>query len=66
MKFLTNCRRTFLAFYSISLLSFIAYTKDMDTSMAISSIVIALAGANAYEKRSHKEKDIRDNPNYNK
>ncbi len=51
MKALFSCRRSTLALYAITLLAIINYTKGNDTSMAISTIVIAVAGANAYEKR---------------
>ena len=55
MKEIFKCRRTFLAFYSVTLLAIIAYTKSIDTSMAISGIIIGIAGANAYEKRPNQK-----------
>lgn len=50
MKNLLYCRRTFTAFFSIiSLVGLSAY-NGFDPSMAVASIAVGLAGANAWEK----------------
>ena len=60
MRKLLKCRRSILAIYAISILAFLSYTKNIDTSMAISSIIVAVAGANAYEKKSPNNSDYND------
>lgn len=51
MKHILTCRRSSIAVISIAILGFLGYTKNMDVAMAISSVAIGLAGANAYEKK---------------
>ena len=46
-----KCRRSIIALIGISVLTFLGYTKGIDVSMAISGIVLAVAGSNALEKR---------------
>lgn len=51
MKHLSSDRRTFIAFTCILILGVLGYTKGMDVAMAISTVAIGIAGANAYEKK---------------
>lgn len=51
MRKILNCRRSILALISIACLTFLGYTKGMDVSIAISTVVLAVAGANAYQSR---------------
>lgn len=51
MKALLNCRRSIIGIYALGILGILGYTKGMEVSMAISTIVIGIAGANAYEKK---------------
>jgi len=44
-----SCRRSSLALIAIVLLSGLCYTKGIDVSMAISAIVLAVAGSNSYQ-----------------
>ncbi len=50
MKNLMYCRRTFIATFSIILLTALGLVNKTDVSMAIATIAVGLAGANAYEK----------------
>ena len=55
MKYIFNCRRTFIAIFSISALIALGfYTKSTDVAIAISTIAVGLAASNAYEKREKK------------
>ena len=45
-----NCRRSSLAVICIAALTFLGYTQSLDVAMAIASIAMGVAGANAYEK----------------
>ena len=47
-----KCRRSSIALIGICVLTFLGHTKGLDVSMAISGIVLAVAGSNAYEKKS--------------
>lgn len=51
MKYIWKCRRTGIAFLAIVSLSVVMAVKGIDTSTAIASIAIGLAGANSFEKR---------------
>lgn len=51
MKHIFSCRRSSIALIGIITLAVIALHKGHDVSMAISTIVLAVAGANAYEKK---------------
>ena len=48
-------RRTMTAIIAIVSLLVMALTKGMDTSMAIASVAIAVAGANAVQGRGGKD-----------
>ncbi|NVM33954.1 MAG: hypothetical protein HWN81_00060 [Candidatus Lokiarchaeota archaeon] len=50
-----KCRRSSIALIGIAILTFLGYTKGLDVSMAISGIVLAVAGSNAYEKKNKDE-----------
>lgn len=50
MKYFMVCRRTFIAVFAISCLTGLALANGFDPSMAIASVAIGLAGANAAEK----------------
>lgn len=50
MKKIFGCRRSTLGLIAITFLTGLGYLKGMDVTMAISSIVIGIAGANSYEK----------------
>jgi hypothetical protein len=51
MLHLLKCRRTFVALVAIACLTTIALEKGIDVSMAVASVAVGLAGANAYEKK---------------
>ena len=53
MKIL-SCRRSLVAIIGIASLVAVAIINKEQVSMAISAIVAAVAGANAYEKRPQK------------
>jgi hypothetical protein len=55
MKKIFTCRRSSLALIGMMLLALIAFSKGHDVAMAISGIVLAVAGSNAYEKRGQGE-----------
>ena len=55
MKQIFKCRRSSIALISILLLTFLGFAKSMDVSMAISTVAIGLAGANAFEKKGKNE-----------
>ena len=48
-----KCRRSSLAVICIATLGFLGYSKGIDVSMAIATIAIGVAGANAYEKKGN-------------
>jgi hypothetical protein len=47
---LLYCRRSLIAIFSVTCLTWIALSKGTDTSSAIAAIVLGIAGANASEK----------------
>ena len=49
-----RCRRSSIALIGISVLTFLGYTKGLDVSMAISGIVLAVAGSNAYQAKKEE------------
>lgn len=51
MKQILNCRRSSIALISILVLGGLGFAKGADVAMAISTVAIGLAGANAFEKR---------------
>ena len=51
MRILLKCRRTVVAIFAICCLTVLGLAKDFDVSMALASVAIGLAGANAFEKR---------------
>lgn len=53
MKKIWQCRRSSLAVICIMVLGLLGFFKNMDVSMAIASIAIGVAGANAYEKKTN-------------
>jgi hypothetical protein len=56
MKHILNCRRTFIAVLAIvSLAGLGFYTKDISVAMAISTVAVGLAGANAWQGRKIDE-----------
>ena len=58
MKYVLECRRTFLAVLSIACLTGLGFYHATDISgiaLAISGIVGAVAGSNAWEKRARSE-----------
>jgi hypothetical protein len=54
MKNILYDRRMFVACFSISLLAAMAFTKGMDTSMAIATVAVGLAAANSFERSKQK------------
>lgn len=60
MKKILNCRRSTLAILGILCLTGLGfYTKDAQAvAMAISGIVLAVAGANAYEKKGKSNETV--------
>jgi hypothetical protein len=57
MKKIFSCRRSSIALIGMILLAGIALIKGHDVSMAMSAIVLAVAGANAYESKKNEHKD---------
>lgn len=51
MRSLITSRRTFIATLSILCLTTIALRNNIDVSMALASIAMAVCASNAYEKR---------------
>lgn len=51
MKTLWTSRRTFIATLAVIGISALGLSKGMDVSMALASIAIGVAGANAYESK---------------
>lgn len=51
MKYVFECRRTFIALLSIACLTAIGIYKGIDVSVAIAGVAVGLAGANSYEKK---------------
>jgi hypothetical protein len=51
-----KCRRSSIALICVLVLGSLGYFKGMDVAMAISTIAIGVAGANAYEKKPVNEK----------
>ncbi len=49
MRNILYCRRTFICTLAILCLTAIGLYKGIDVSMALASVAIGLAGANAYE-----------------
>lgn len=53
MKHLWKCRRTYIATLAIILLFVLGYySKDASVGMAIATVAVGLAGANAYEGKN--------------
>jgi hypothetical protein len=50
MKHVTECRRTFIAIFSIVCLVALSAYNGVDPTTAVSAIAIGVAGANAAEK----------------
>ena len=50
MKYVWECRRTFIALFGMVVLAGLSAYNGMDSSTAISAIAIGVAGANAAEK----------------
>ena len=49
MKKIWTCRRSIIALVGIACLTYLGYTKDLDVALAISGIVLSVAGSNSYE-----------------
>lgn len=54
MRQIFKCRRSSVAVIAIGVLTFLGYTKSMDVAMAISTVAVGLAGANAYQGRKNE------------
>jgi len=54
LKPFNGCRRTAIAFYTITLLAILGYTHNVDVANSIASVAIALAAVNGVEK-AYKE-----------
>lgn len=54
LKPFNGCRRTAIAFYTISILAALGFVKDVDVAGSIASVAIALATVNGIEK-AYKE-----------
>lgn len=52
------CRRTFICTLAILCLTSIGLYKGVDVSMALASVAIGLAGANAYERSNSNKQTI--------
>ena len=58
-----GCRRTAIAFYTITILAILGFVNDMDVANSIASVAIALAAVNGVEKaykepRMNQKEDI--------
>lgn len=51
MKKLLTCRRSMIAILAIFCLTAVALVNGTDTSMAIASVAMGVAGANALQRR---------------
>jgi len=49
-----GCRRTAIAFYTITILAILGFVNDVDVANSIASVAIALAAVNGVEK-AYKE-----------
>jgi hypothetical protein len=55
MRHIFNCRRTFIAVLAIVCLAGLGYyAKDIGVAIAISTVAVGLAGANAYSQVNKK------------
>lgn len=71
LKPFNGCRRTAIAFYTISILASLGFINDIDVAGSIASVAIALATVNGIEKaykepRMSKEEQINGNGPKNK
>jgi len=53
VKKIFSCRRSSLGLIGMFLLFSLGYVKGADVSLAISGIVLSIAGSNAYEKKGN-------------
>ncbi len=56
MNKIFNCRRTFITFVGLAGLLALGLINNVDTSMAMSTAIAALCGANSWEARSKSGK----------
>jgi hypothetical protein len=54
LKPFNGCRRTAIAFYTITVLAILGFVNDIDVASPIASVAIALAAVNGVEK-AYKE-----------
>lgn len=71
LKPFNGCRRTAIAFYTISILASLGFVNDVDVAGSIASVAIALATVNGIEKaykepRMNKEEQLNGNGPKNK
>jgi len=58
MKYIWNCRRTFIGLTAIICLTALGFYNIIDVSIAITGVVASIAGSNAYQKSQEKKYDI--------
>lgn len=64
LKPFNGCRRTAIAFYTISILASLGFVNDVDVAGSIASVAIALATVNGIEK-AYKEPRMEKKENEN-
>lgn len=55
MKMILMCRRTFVSLFATTALTFLGAYKGHDVAYAVAMIVVAVAGANSYERTHTKD-----------
>ena len=54
---LLSCRRSKIALVAIACLTWLGCTQAFDVSLAIASVAIGIAGANAYQKKGQSDEN---------
>lgn len=55
MKYITKCRRTFVAIFSVCCLTYLGSVTGVDVSGSIATVALAVAASNAAQKAFQKE-----------
>lgn len=60
MKYLFYCRRTLTSMLGIVCLTFLGYYHNQEVAMAIATVTVGLAGANAYQRAYESRQGSKD------
>lgn len=60
LKPFNGCRRTAIAFYTITLLAILGFVNDVEVANSIASVAIALAAVNGVEKAYKEPRMIKE------